>query len=53
MNTTARPRLEQKQVDINIFERYKAEIAVLAVRSESIMLYPIPTEFTLGDFEVG
>ncbi len=44
----------KKQVDINISERYSAEITQFSqFDPESIMLYPIPTEFTLGDFEVG
>jgi len=44
----------KKQVDINIFERYSAEITQYSqFDPESIMLYPIPNEFTVGDFEVG
>jgi hypothetical protein len=44
----------REQVDINLFTRYEAEITQFsAFDPQSIMLYPIPNEFTMGDFEVG
>jgi hypothetical protein len=44
----------RSQVDINLFTRYSAELTQFsAFDKESIMLYPIPNEFTVGDFEVG
>ncbi len=44
----------REQVDINLFTRYDADITQFsAFDPKSIMLYPIPNEFTLGDFEVG
>lgn len=44
----------KEQVDINLFTRYSADITQFsAFDPESIMLYPIPNEFTEGDFEVG
>ncbi len=42
------------QVDLNIFMRYEADITQFSeFDPHSIMLYPIPNELTLGDFEVG
>ena len=42
------------QVDQNLFARYSQDITQFsAFDRESIMLYPIPNEFTIGDFEVG
>jgi len=42
------------QVDVNLFDRYSAEITQFsAFDPASIMLYPIPNDFTIGDFEVG
>lgn len=44
----------RSQVDINLFTRYSAELTQFsAFDKDSIMLYPIPNEFTIGDFEVG
>ena len=44
----------REQVDINLFTRYEGDITQFsAFDRESIMLYPIPNEFTLGDFEIG
>lgn len=44
----------REQVDINIFTRYGADITQFSeFDPHSIMLYPIPNELTLGDFEVG
>ncbi len=44
----------REQVDINLFTRYDAGITQFsAFDRDSIMLYPIPNEFTVGDFEVG
>jgi hypothetical protein len=42
------------QVDVNVFTRYSADITQFSkFDPTSIMLYPIPNEFTIGDFEVG
>lgn len=42
------------QVDQNLFARYSADITQFsAFDPKSIMLYPIPNEHTIGDFEVG
>ena len=42
------------QTDINLFTRYSATLTQFSqFDPESIMLYPIPNEFTIGDFEVG
>lgn len=44
----------REQVDVNLFTRYEADITQFsAFDPESIMLYPIPNEFTVGDFEIG
>lgn len=44
----------REQVDINLFTRYEEDITQFSeFDPESIMLYPIPNEFTVGDFEVG
>ena len=44
----------KEQVDTNLFTRYGADITQFsAFDRESIMLYPIPNELTVGDFEVG
>jgi hypothetical protein len=44
----------RSQVDTNLFTRYGANITRFsAFDRESIMLYPIPNDFTIGDFEVG
>jgi hypothetical protein len=44
----------REQVDVNLFTRYEADITQFsAFDPKSIMLYPIPNEFTIGDFEVG
>lgn len=42
------------QVDQNLFRKYDVEqTRFTELDLESIMLYPIPTEHTVGDFEVG
>ena len=42
------------QVDQNLFARYSTDITQFSqFDPKSIMLYPIPNEFTIGDFEVG
>jgi hypothetical protein len=42
------------QVDTNLFTRYGADITQFSeFDKDSIMLYPIPNDFTIGDFEVG
>jgi serralysin len=44
----------QAQVEVNLFETYEAELTQHSVfDSQSIMLYPIPQEFTEGGFRVG
>ncbi len=44
----------REQVDLNIFTRYGADITQFSdFDPQSIMLYPIPNELTLGDYEVG
>jgi hypothetical protein len=41
-------------VDVNLFTRYSADITQFSeFDRESIMLYPVPEEFTIGDFAVG
>jgi hypothetical protein len=45
---------ERETVDVNLFQTYKAEMTNhTRFDPESIMLYPIPNELTVGDFEVG
>jgi hypothetical protein len=42
------------QVDINLFQTYSRDITQYSqFDPKSIMLYPIPNDFTIGDFEVG
>jgi hypothetical protein len=42
------------QVDVNLFTRYSADITQFSqFDRESIMLYPVPNDLTIGDFEVG
>lgn len=42
------------QVDSNLFERYSRTITQFsAFDRDSIMLYAIPNQFTIGDYEVG
>jgi hypothetical protein len=44
----------RQQVNINLFTRYEADITQFSdFDPHSIMLYPIPNQFTIGDFEVG
>lgn len=44
----------KEEVDFNLFERYAADITNFsAFDPKSIMLYPIPKQFTIGGFEVG
>jgi serralysin len=44
----------KEQVDINIFQVYEKRITKYSrFDRKSIMLYPIPSELTLGGFEVG
>jgi hypothetical protein len=45
---------DRETVDVNIFETYQAELTNhTRFDPDSIMLYPIPNELTVGDFEVG
>jgi len=42
------------QVDRNLFEKYASSISQFSkFDTKSIMLYAIPNQFTIGDFEVG
>ena len=44
----------REQVDVNLFTRYEADITQFsAFDPKSIMLYPIPNEFTVGDYTIG
>lgn len=44
----------KEQVDVNLFDTYDENIVKYSgFDDQSIMLYPIPNEFTVGDFEVG
>jgi hypothetical protein len=44
----------REQVDVNVFSRYAVDMTQFSVFDpDSIMLYPIPNEFTVGDFSVG
>ncbi|MBK8051328.1 MAG: pre-peptidase C-terminal domain-containing protein [Anaerolineales bacterium] len=44
----------QAQTDINLFRRYSRDITQFSqFDPKSIMLYPIPNDFTIGDYEVG
>nr|ABK97392.1 metalloprotease [uncultured bacterium] len=44
----------KEQVDTNLFQQYSEDqVRFTGFDRESIMLYPIPNEFTVGDFEVG
>jgi hypothetical protein len=44
----------REQVDINVLGRYSRDFTQFTeFDAESIMLYPVPNELTLGDFEVG
>jgi hypothetical protein len=44
----------KEQVDVNLFQRYSADITQFsAFDRNSIMLYPVPNDLTIGDFEVG
>jgi hypothetical protein len=44
----------REQVDVNLFTRYSADITQFSSFDPlSIMLYPVPNQFTIGDFEVG
>ena len=44
----------KEQVDTNLFEKYaEDQVRFTGFDPDSIMLYPIPNEFTVGDFEVG
>ena len=44
----------ESEVDLNLFQRYGQEVTQFTkFDPKSIMLYPIPNEFTVGDFEVG
>lgn len=46
-------RWSKEQVNENIFMRYDEDISNTEFDRESIMLYPIPQNFTLDDYEVG
>lgn len=42
------------QVDVNLFRTYRQDQTQFSrFDAKSIMLYPIPNDFTIGDFEVG
>lgn len=44
----------RSQIDRNLFERYDEELTQFSeFDPESIMLYPVPNQFTVGDFEIG
>jgi len=44
----------KSEIDLNLFQRYGQEVTQFTkFDPKSIMLYPIPNEFTVGDFEVG
>lgn len=44
----------KEETDINLFETYdRTQTQFSAFDPASIMLYPIPNDFTVGDFEVG
>lgn len=44
----------REQTDINLFTRYSATLTQFSnFDRDSIMLYPIPNTFTIGEFEVG
>ncbi|MCB0045623.1 MAG: hypothetical protein KDD92_09350 [Caldilineaceae bacterium] len=44
----------REQVDINLFQKYAENLVrFTGFDTQSIMLYPVPNEFTIGDFEVG
>ncbi len=44
----------QQQTDVNLFQTYdRTQTQFSAFDPQSIMLYPIPNDFTIGDFEVG
>jgi hypothetical protein len=44
----------KEQVDTNLFDKYdEDQVRFTGFDPESIMLYPVPNEFTIGDFEVG
>ncbi len=44
----------KEQVDVNLFQQYDDDqVQYSAFDSDSIMLYPVPNEFTIGDFEIG
>lgn len=44
----------REQVDINVLGRYARDVTQFsAFDRQSIMLYPVPNELTVGDFEVG
>ncbi|MCB0108238.1 MAG: hypothetical protein KDE53_20095, partial [Caldilineaceae bacterium] len=44
----------RQQTDVNLFTRYSATVTQFShFDRDSIMLYPIPNEFTNGDFAVG
>ena len=43
-----------EQVDVNLFDTYdETQVNFSGFDRESIMLYPVPNTFTIGDFEVG
>lgn len=44
----------RSQVDFNLFQRYSADITQFSqFDTHSIMLYSIPNQFTIGDYQVG
>lgn len=46
-------RWSKQQVDVNIFDRYGNDVSNTKFDPESIMLYPIPAEFTQNGFATG
>ena len=44
----------KEEIDLNLFQRYSREITQFTeFDRKSIMLYAVPNEFTIGDYEVG
>ncbi|MFH1009034.1 MAG: peptidase [Candidatus Latescibacterota bacterium] len=44
----------KSEIDLNLFQRYGQDVTQFTqFDPKSIMLYPIPNEFTIGDYEVG
>jgi hypothetical protein len=44
----------KNEIDLNLFQRYSRDITQFTeFDPQSIMLYPVPNDFTIGDYEVG